>query len=333
MEDLTKYGPIFEGREASQAFDVIGGFKANCGSQQSNLNIATLNIDGLDDLKIGLATLLILHNNIDILVLTDTRHTATSAQYYKKIVQGQLGGATRVYASDTTPRERDRRVKPTKSTIPFKKRRTPLHTGRERKSAGPGGIMFIIGPKWGPSLANGRSDDSGNGALAEIQLRTQQGTIHVQGTYWPERPEPCRIHPKAINLWSRMKFWLQSKQHIDDDPVAYLQHLSLQWANTALRTGSHAIILAGDLNSTWTTNESGGQRAIASWCEENSFISGAKLISDHIQQRFITRGHELDTGTWIDHILHIGDLEHIDIIGAFNSIDSIWEGVTDHRPL
>ena len=39
------------------------------------------------------------------------------------------------------------------------------------------------------------------------------------------------------------------------------------------------------------------------------------------------------TGTWIDHILHIGDLEHIDIIGAFNSIDSTWEGVTDHRPL
>jgi len=84
MEDLTKYGPIFEGREVSQAFDVIGGFKANSGYQQSNLSIATLNIDGLDDLKIGLATLLILHNNIDVLVLTDTRHTATSAQYYKK---------------------------------------------------------------------------------------------------------------------------------------------------------------------------------------------------------------------------------------------------------
>ncbi len=84
-----------------------------------------------------------------VLVLTDTRHTATSAQYFEKIVQGQLGGATRVYASDTTPREWDRRVKPPQSTIPYKKRRKPLHTGRERKSAGPGGIMFIIGPKCG----------------------------------------------------------------------------------------------------------------------------------------------------------------------------------------
>ena len=193
--------------------------------------------------------------------------------------------------------------------------------------------MFLIGPKWGPSLWNGRSDDSGNGALAEIQLRTLQGMIHIQGAYWPERPEPRRIHPHAVNLWSHMKYWLRSKLHPNDDPVTYLQQLSIEWANTAIRTGSTAILMAGDLNSTWTPNERGGQRAISPWCDDNSLINGARLISDHIQQPFITRGHELDTGSWIDHILHIGDLDHIDIIGAFNSIDSIWEGVTDHRPI
>jgi len=58
--------------------------------------------------------------------------------------------------------------------------------------------MFIIGPKWGPSLRNGRSDDSGHGALAEIQLNTQTGPINIIGTYWPEVPDDARIHSTQL---------------------------------------------------------------------------------------------------------------------------------------
>jgi hypothetical protein len=193
--------------------------------------------------------------------------------------------------------------------------------------------MFLVGPKWGPSLINGRSDDSGHGALAEIQLRSQQGRIHILGTYWPEKPEPARIQPNASNFWSTIKYWLRDRQQFNDDPIVYLQNLATKWAHTALRTGGDAVILAGDLNSTWKSHESGGQRSIETWCNDNFWINGPRHISDHIGQKFITRGHELDTGTWIDHILHMGDVQHIDTLGAFNSIDDVWEGVTDHRPL
>ena len=119
-----------------------------------------------------------------------------------KIVQAHLGGAAKMYASDTNPRKHERREHAdsniSKSSGPTGKR--PI-----RSHQGPGGIIFIIGPKWGPSFIDGRSDDSGNGALAEIQLRTMQGKIHILGTYWPERPERTHITPLAVNLWSKLQ--------------------------------------------------------------------------------------------------------------------------------
>ena len=229
------------------------------------------------------------------------------------------------------PRTHERRehAEPNRTKSPgstSKKRRARIHQG-------PGGIIFIIGPKWGPSLIDGRSDDSGHGALAEIQLRTTQGKIHILGTYWPERPERSHITPLAVNLWSKIQTWLHSRHNHVDDPIQYLQRLAIKWAHTALRSGGDAVILAGDLNSTWKANERGGQRAIENWCDANYLINGPRLISDCLNIPFITRGHEVDEGSWIDHILHIGDPNSIDILGAFNSRDSGWEGVTDHRPL
>ena len=193
--------------------------------------------------------------------------------------------------------------------------------------------MFLIGTRWGPSLANGRSDDTGHGALAEIQLRTQHGLINILGSYWPEKPMTSHIQSTALNLWSKVTTWLHGRNVRSSTPIQYLQDLALGWVNTALRTGSQGVILAGDLNSTWLANERGGQRAIENWCDDSFLINGPRLISDLLKIPFFTRGHELDDGTWIDHILHSGDTEHIDILGAFNSRGAEWEGVTDHRPL
>ena len=280
-----------------------------------------------------MAVLLMLQCNIDVLVLTDTQHTVTSAGYYKKSVQRRLGGSTKLYASDTCPRKHERRVRgppTTKSTRthphrntspPMSKRQCPM------QKKGPSGVMIVVGTKWGPSLINGRSDDSGHGTLAEIKLRTTNGTINILGTYWPEKPAPSHVHSTALNLWSRVTYWLR-EQHIQSNPITYLQDLAIKWAHTALRNGSDSVILAGDLNSRWNNGDSGGQRSVERWCDENFLINGPKLISDHIAEPFITRGHELDDGTWIDHILHVGDISSIDVIGAFNAQGSEWEGVT-----
>ena len=299
MRDLNTHGPRYEGMAADQAFDVIGGFREASRAQLcSTLAVGTLNVAGLDDFKLGMALLLMLHSKIDVMVLTDTQHTDTSAAYFKKLVQSHLGGAAKIYASDTTPREHERRQR-TNPKVQRKKRDSSLpryqHAGSHMRK-GPGGIIFIIGPRWGPSLLTGRSDDSGHGALAEIQLKTQTGKIHILGTYWPEIPDNKRIHPTASNLWSRVSFWLRDRHQHKVDPIQYLQDLAITWSHTAIRTGSEAVILAGDLNSRWLPSEHGGQRAIEGWCDMNLLINGPRLIADYLRTTFITRGHEQDSG-------------------------------------
>ena len=254
LSDLRLHGPVFEGSVQGQAFDVVGGFKyADC--PPGTLVAGTLNVGGLDDFKLNMAVLLMLQSNIDVLVLTDTQHTATSADYYRKLFQARMGCAARTYASATTPRRNERRQQHAGSARPGAAKR-----GRNRFNkvhSGPGGIIFLIGPRWGPSLANGRSDDTGHGALAEIQLRTQGGLLNILGSYWPEKPETSHIQSTAINLWSKITSWLHER-HTRTDPIQYLQDLALKWTNTALRTGSKGVIITGDLNSRWLSKERGG---------------------------------------------------------------------------
>ena len=333
LSDLRMHGPVLEGAAPGQAFDVVGGYKTNDCSHASSLVVGTLNVGGLDDFKLNMAVLLMISSGIDVLVLTDTQHTATSADYYRKILQARLGGAARLFASATTSRQHERRQRQ-KETC--KTRPATNNRGRNRSNRmhnGPGGIMFLIGTRWGPSLANGRSDDTGHGALAEIQLRTQNGMLNILGSYWPEKPMASHVQATAINLWSKVTTWLHGRNIRNSTPIQYLQDLALGWVNTALRTGSKGVILAGDLNSTWLAKERGGQRAIEHWCDDSFLINGPRLISDLLKIPFFTRGHELEDGSWIDHILHTGDTEYIDILGAFNSRGTEWEGVTDHRPL
>ena len=332
LSDLRLHGPVLEGAASGQAFDVVGGFKTADCSHSSTLVAGTLNVGGLDDFKLNMAILLMMQSGIDVLVLTDTQHTATSADYHRKVFQARMGGAARIFSSATTPRQHERRQRRSDASI----RPTTNTRGRNRTNRvhnGPGGVMFLIGPRWGPSLANGRSDDTGHGALAEIQLRTQDGLLNILGSYWPEKPETSHIQSTAINLWSKISSWLHRRNTRNTSPIQYLQDLALKWTNTALRTGSKGVILTGDLNSRWRSQERGGQRSIENWCDDSFLINGPRLISDLLKIPFFTRGHELDDGTWIDHILHSGDTDHIDILGAFNSRGTEWEGVTDHRPL
>jgi hypothetical protein len=92
--DLRLHCPVFEGAVLGQAFDVVGGFKyADCTG--GTMVAGTLNVGGLDDFKLNMAILLMMQSNIDVLVLTDTRHTATSADYYRKLFQTRMGCAAR----------------------------------------------------------------------------------------------------------------------------------------------------------------------------------------------------------------------------------------------
>ena len=46
-----------------------------------------------------------------------------------------------------------------------------------------------------------------------------------------------------------------------------------------------------------------------------------------------TRGDEGQPKTWIDHVLHKGGEEHIQLTAGYVSHSPLWEGITDNRPL
>ena len=103
----------------------------------------------------------------------------------------------------------------------------------------------------------------------------------------------------------------------------------MAWLNTELKNGSIAAIYGGDLNATWTADEQGGSYVLGPWAEERGFINGPVQIAQHRKERF----HTHQSGSWIDHILHMGALGHIDILGAHVSTGVEWKGISDHRPI
>ena len=78
----------------------------------------------------------------------------------------------------------------------------------------------------------------------------------------------------------------------------------------------------------------GGQRAIQRWCEENFLINGPNLINEHMQPPFITHGRaEGGRSSWIDHVLHTGNLENVCVLGACNALGEELDDISDHKPL
>ena len=154
--------------------------------------------------------LLMVQSKIDVMILVDTQHTERTARAYKGHFQRRMGGSAKLYASSTKERIFGKRG-------PL----TPVHSRK-----GSGGTIILIGPKWGPSMINARSDDSGCGVLSEVQLRTTQGSVHILGTYWPSKPEEARIKTGAGNLWSRVVDFLVSRLNTGT-PVSYAQDLAL----------------------------------------------------------------------------------------------------------
>ena len=49
---------------------------------------------------------------------------------------------------------------------------------------------------------------------------------------------------------------------------------------------------------------------------------------------FITfKRNDWNEGTWIDHLLHAGDPACFDILGTFNDLGTLLDGISDHKPL
>ena len=148
------------------------------------------------------------------------------------------------------------------------------------------------------------------------------------GTYWPYKHTDSDATSLSNSLWAASQSWLH-KNGVTESPIDYVRRLSISLINSAFKTGSNAAIYGGDLNATWLASEPGGCYTLSPWALENQFINGPLQIATHRRERF----HTHQSGSWIDHVLHVGPLGHIDILGAMVGTGVEWTNISDHRPL
>ena len=191
-----------------------------------------------------------------------------------------------------------------------------------------GGFFCIVNERWGPSLLTCKSDKTNLGVLTCLPLRTADGTISIMGSYWPIPYTESTEADHPGSFWSQIQSWCH-RHDITLSPIDYVKDLSIKWINTELKNGSIAAIYGGDLNATWGADEQGGSYTLGPWAIEHGFINGPVHIAQHRNERL----HTHQSGSWIDHILYMGPLGHIDILGAHVSTGVNWNGISDHRPI
>ena len=289
-------------------FSLTGGYKTTQASTVSQQLVVTyLNVGGLTAHKLDFILAYMQKTNTDVLICSDARLTDKAGRRLEKRTKSILGPFSRVHY---TALSKDARTRRTPSC--------PLV----------GGFFCIVNERWGPSLLTCKSDRTGLGVLTCLPLRTADGTISILGTYWPIPYTEASVEDHPGSFWAQIQSWCH-RNDIDKSPIDYVRDLSLAWLNTELKNGSIAAIYGGDLNAIWSAGEQGGSYVLGPWAEEHGFINGPVQIAQHRKERF----HTHQSGSWLDHILHMGALGHIDILGAHVSTGVEWKGISDHRPI
>ena len=114
-------------------------------------------MNSLDRYKLAYVCMLMQQDSIDVYVMIDTRHPAVTLKAYVHLLRNKLGAGTAVYGS----------------------------IDMKRRPGEPGGIITVIGPRWGPSYVRelSKTDFTGHGVLTAIILDTIGGRLCVQGIY------------------------------------------------------------------------------------------------------------------------------------------------------
>ena len=104
-------------------------------------------------LQTGNVCMLMQQDTIDVFVMTDTRHSAVTMTLYVRLLRDKFGAGTAVYGL----------------------------VDAKRCPGDPGGIITVIGPRWGPSYVRelSKTDFSGHGVLTAVILDTVDGRLCV----------------------------------------------------------------------------------------------------------------------------------------------------------
>ena len=352
--DLTTYGDKVSHQSPTHTHDVRGWFLHDDSQRLATLTVCTWNINGIStgvlSYKAEYISMIMQQDGIDVMICPDSRHSPATARSLKKLFVELLGAGTKTYFS----KDKDRRPgDPGGIAIIIGPRWGPSYiSDRSRTDLSNHGVLAkvnlrttsgyiaVLGTYW-PESPN----DKVSGTPKDHREATPDDPPHRQSkSKGPVKHAGTESDLYERKLWPRILEYRKLQKAHNPDPITYLQDLTLNWIAKDRADGCQAFILGGDLNSTWIAKDKGGQRTINKWCEDNYLINGPRLIHDRfaptptddsgIDLLFITWGRsEWGRGTWIDHLLHAGDTDHISIHGAFNALGADLDDVSDHKPL
>ena len=166
------------------------------------VTVASINIRGLTDVKLELILQSFVAVEWDVMFIIDTQLDKEGGDYMGNKIKRRLGTGTRTHASPCI--------------LDYG---TDSTTGLRRA----GGILAVIGPKWGTSLGAVQDDKFGPdgssaGVMCQVTLNTTDGAINVIGAYWPNKHSATELSDQ--NLWRCLTRYVRL---VDNTPIQLMQ--------------------------------------------------------------------------------------------------------------
>ena len=122
--------------------------------------------------------------------------------------------------------------------------------------------MVLVNEKWAKHISRFKSDVSGMGAFAELELVTNIGKLLLVGTYWPFDSG------MLAGLMGGLESWMAScKPPRRGDPMSYIKTHIERTMLKHLLDENNSYILMGDLNSSYHP-DSHKQASCKAWADE-----------------------------------------------------------------
>ena len=104
-----------------------------------------------------------------------------------------------------------------------------------------GGILAVIGPKWGTSLGQVQDDKFGPagdsaGVMTQLTLNTTDGSINIMGAYRPNKNSAGDT--SGQNLWRCLSRYVLKHRLMDNSPIQLMQRTAAVWTQTAIKNGA-----------------------------------------------------------------------------------------------
>ena len=292
-------------------FDEMDALTGEMGVQlqdkKANVSICSLNVNGLDDMKIDSILWFAVKTKKDLFFMNDTRLLARESKRMEGVIKGKLGLIT------------------TERWIVIL---NPAGPEDAKKNQRVGGCIWLMRGPLIPFFKGIVKDKTGLGIVTALKFIMEGHPVLAVGAYWAVKPreETCGLWGKVLSVLKR--------DGLRGSPLTYVQDLVSRLVQEhAMRYGGVSTeILVGDLNTNRKNEVGGSHPGIEEWLEGTG-------VSDEIGNDDCMRGSVLKT-FWhgetevsrIDHILiNSGSMSQIVEYGVSKS--AMWVGITDHRPI